>query len=643
MRLAYNPIDCQPISELIDDNITFDLAGRNIFVKGVKFSGVDDIVSNTNNGLIPLIKDAKQDVDDNYYILTSDGKKAYWNKFPNLFFDRYSISGEYDLGYKVSLKSTTNNNSEVLIPLMTGASEENSGLLGLVPAPSKGNVRYLDSTGIWSIPEDSKVQNITTTTDKYYITGSAVANTNVGSQLFSIKNYIDPKEGIYSNNSLVINTEDLQNITGVKIFNNSPIIQGRDSKVSWDNGDYSVTYESTTSWDKKIVVNKEDSSNKQFFGWEGTNDSADFAFLGINVDSISQSQYRFEPNDMYINNHRVITEDTITTFIDDKYVNIEGDAMYGPLSINIKNRGVSLGYLNNGGLIQLGHFTNETQVGTISGITSALQLLTLDSLVSEFAGKIIAANSISTYGKSRNNDSVSGIMLEKDIITITGELPSINFHYNNSSRITSSIVESNSGEITLDAKTIITKGVYLGGELYYFDSKGILTSKEINTSGLQVTDEAFLNKQTTNQITYNIEQEQGIDIGSVFVTKKDRNKESNIITKISIDDLAFGLSGNGVISISKQLSLTTDWSDTGITELTDPGTYIIQIQDSSKRLYSGVMSWSNRSSSIGEEILLHRAGSYTTTIYLRTLGASIQIAGSNSTSSTFTFNFKKMI
>jgi hypothetical protein len=124
MKIAYNPSDCNPLSESDvrrSNDIIFDLAGNNIYVKGVKFSGVEDLVTNNHPGWAPIIKDYKQDITKETFILTSDGNNAYWNTIPELFFDKYSISGDYDTGgYKISLSSTLNNNSNTLIPFMSG-------------------------------------------------------------------------------------------------------------------------------------------------------------------------------------------------------------------------------------------------------------------------------------------------------------------------------------------------------------------------------------------------------------------------------------------------------------------------------------------------------------------------------------------
>jgi hypothetical protein len=52
--------------------------------------------------------------------------------------------------------------------------------------------------------------------------------------------------------------------------------------------------------------------------------------------------------------------------------------------------------------------------------------------------------------------------LDKSTITINGNSPTINFNYNGSTKVTSSIVESAAKELTITALTKITEGSYFG-------------------------------------------------------------------------------------------------------------------------------------------------------------------------------------
>lgn len=116
-------------------------------------------------------------------------------------------------------------------------------------------------------------------------------------------------------------------------------------------------------------------------------------------------------------------------------------------------------------------------------------------------------------------------------------------------------------------------------------------------------------------------------------------------------------------TISKSLTVTQAWMDTGITSTNLPanGTYIVQIQvnadDSTGNMYScyssGVMSWYKDATNDTEtdEIILHRSGhAYGKIIYLRTVMQSsgvlkLQIGASSNIGQayTYTFKFKRII
>lgn len=117
-----------------------------------------------------------------------------------------------------------------------------------------------------------------------------------------------------------------------------------------------------------------------------------------------------------------------------------------------------------------------------------------------------------------------------------------------------------------------------------------------------------------------------------------------------------------VISIQKQIKLTTDWQDTGITgDSLDTGTYVVQVSGFNStytkiyyEIYSGVMSWYSGATNSGNssEIFLHNAGhADNNAIYLRTLRTTgsgslkLQIACKTAATGTdtLTFKFRRLI
>lgn len=150
-------------------------------------------------------------------------------------------------------------------------------------------------------------------------------------------------------------------------------------------------------------------------------------------------------------------------------------------------------------------------------------------------------------------------------------------------------------------------------------------------------------------------------------------RSDNSITQF----ISAGSEGNGVDqikTITKSLTLTTDWQDVGInaTDLAT-GTYMVQLiaNDSgsggsnTNEYYSGIMSWYAGDTDSGvemptDEIVLHRAGASKETsnttysnLYLRTyrtpsadpLNLKLQIYSNaaNASSSNYVFKFRKMI
>lgn len=121
---------------------------------------------------------------------------------------------------------------------------------------------------------------------------------------------------------------------------------------------------------------------------------------------------------------------------------------------------------------------------------------------------------------------------------------------------------------------------------------------------------------------------------------------------------------NNLTTISKSLTVTQAWMDTGIknTDLPANGTYIVQVSANNtadsiySNYWSGIMSWyiGGTNDNETDEIILHRAGhAYHHTIYLRTIMTTssdgrhlrLQIAADTnfSTAVTYTFKFKRVI
>jgi hypothetical protein len=180
-------------------------------------------------------------------------------------------------------------------------------------------------------------------------------------------------------------------------------------------------------------------------------------------------------------------------------------------------------------------------------------------------------------------------------------------------------------------------------------------------SGLGITDSnvQISNVQNQNVLQYN-------SLLSVWQNVQDLYLNGELSHKGLV--LTEGNKIDQVLSITKTLTLTTDWQDTGIdsTDL-ETGTYIVQLYandtgsggTNSNEYYSGTMSWySGQTNSSLElptdEIVLHRAGgSGDGAMYLRTyrtpladpsdLKLQIYSNTASASSSNYVFKFRKMI
>jgi hypothetical protein len=121
---------------------------------------------------------------------------------------------------------------------------------------------------------------------------------------------------------------------------------------------------------------------------------------------------------------------------------------------------------------------------------------------------------------------------------------------------------------------------------------------------------------------------------------------------------------DNVVAVTKSLTLTQNWQDTGIsgTDL-ETGTHFVQLYtnnavmdgDAIREYHSGTMSWLSdevsQSSSPADEIMLHRTGAGGTgSVFLRTFRSAadvlkLQITSTYTTTSSanYIFKFRKMI
>lgn len=188
---------------------------------------------------------------------------------------------------------------------------------------------------------------------------------------------------------------------------------------------------------------------------------------------------------------------------------------------------------------------------------------------------------------------------------------------------------------------------------------GIATGAEVNVQSdwnqtTTTADDYIKNKPTiptVNNGTLTI-QKNGTNVAT-FTANQSGNATANI-TVPTIDD---------VIVIEKELTATTDWTDTGISSSDlDTGTYIVQVYTGTtyaslwSEHFSGVMSWyaGETNSSDTDEILLHNAGHASNggDFFLRVkrnsrgsgnLSLQYAFTSSSATAATIKFSFRRII
>lgn len=164
-----------------------------------------------------------------------------------------------------------------------------------------------------------------------------------------------------------------------------------------------------------------------------------------------------------------------------------------------------------------------------------------------------------------------------------------------------------------------------------------------------------------NYINTNTPVNENPAVGQIMVTNTGDNA---FIRKASVAHVAAAIRAAETTTISKSLTLTEAWIDTGIASTNIPvsGTYAVQVMANDSAVgggnvteeYSGVMSWfaGATTGTDVDEIVLHAAGANrgAHSIYLRvvrvasgTLKLQISGTGTNSGASTYTFKFRLLI
>ena len=308
MKIAYNPKTAAALTTAPANNdITFDLRGLNIFVRGEKFKGTDTTYSvfkkHTSagsggyNGLVPVPSYTATDIrflreDGTWSIPAAEAAAFIYTQLTNQDLDDYLDEGKWY--YAGGGNSVTNKPSGVdAFELYVGRNASGYRYQKLITSSGIIWFRYYDSTAWktwvrWYTDQntDQKVLQSATTTANFrpVILGYTNTNTpsdlsaNVTQQVYTTTTiYAQPSTGslwankLYSGgkpvltehqslaNYVTLNTS--QTITGTKTFGSNIQFNGTQS-IHWNNGTYqqriSITDDSTAN---TSVFNFQQSTN----------------------------------------------------------------------------------------------------------------------------------------------------------------------------------------------------------------------------------------------------------------------------------------------------------------------------------------------------------------------------------------------
>lgn len=188
------------------------------------------------------------------------------------------------------------------------------------------------------------------------------------------------------------------------------------------------------------------------------------------------------------------------------------------------------------------------------------------------------------------------------------------------------------------------------------------TATKLSTSAGSATQPVYFANGIPVATTYTIGK--SVPSNAVFTDTKYNNVTTSASGLMTAADKQKLDALGGIVTITKSLTLKTDWQNTGISsDNLSTGTYVVQVSgltsddglNTYHEIWSGVMSWYSSSTNGGgsaDEILLHNAGHADNgnDIYLRTLRNSggvlaLQIAAkSNATKAdNVVFKFRKLI
>lgn len=697
MKFQYNPLSAEPLRAApVDNNITFDLPDKRIYVKGVEFIGTDTTysvfarpTSSTSLGKVGLVPVPSYQENVNRF-LREDGT---WQltKYRPITVGNETILDEDN---HVALTLTG------ISPVVVAKSEQNIGTVtigvpnatttsaGLLSAADKVKLDSL-SMGDGGSGDGGNGEIILATafTTINIDSDSAVAETGKQSITFAGNNGIDVNLDKLADYTVIIN--------GVAMIGATEISDGaigmvpaptKNNKTAFLRGDgtwqnvLTEIGELSTQDITSLTGYVKGTSSEDLLVTDTLNIALGKLENKADLGKIAYNWYQSivgPDNDEYINKWTEIVNfldsvkesetDILDTFVTRKTnQSIEGSKTFtgGMLIDCALNINGTNPITWNDGIYQqriqtIDDSSANTEVFKFQQSTNSGSSWN-DLFTIKDNGEVIASKFITSGGTSSQFVKGDGTLDTNSYITADFLTDYVTLTTN----------QTISGAKTFSAATIINNTLTVNNNLTV---KGNILPQTTNTYTLGSIDSVWNNiYSTSGTFTDAISANTGVFTNTVTSTGfiKEGSNDNNILLGAGghkpISDFLLKSEEltNNVITKTIPLNVTSNWMDTGIDgDDLETGTYIVQVSCAANNdnlgydcYWSGIMSWwkGKTNDDDSDEIILHRSGrAYSNTIYLRTImrsdtdinGLKLQIAANKDIGAqyTYTFKFKRVI
>lgn len=700
MKFQYNPLSAEPLGAApVDNNITFDLPDKRIYVKGVEFIGTDTTysvfarpTSSTNLGKVGLVPVPSYQENVNRF-LREDGT---WQltKYRPITVGNETILDEDN---HVALTLTG------ISPVVVAKSEQNIGTVTIgVPnatTTSAGLLSAADKVKLDSLSMgdggsggggNGEIILATAFTTINVDSDSAVAETGKQSITFAGNNGIDVNLDKQFDYTVTINgvamTGATETANGSMGMVPAPSKNNRTAFLRGDGTWQNVLTEIgelTTQNITSLTGYVKGTSSEDLLVTDTLNVALGKLENKADLGKIAYDWYQSivgPDNDEYINKWTEIVSfldsvkesetDILDTFVTRKTnQSIEGSKTFtGGMLIDCALN------INGTNPITWNDGTYQQRIQTIDDSTANTEVFKFQQsantgsswtdLFTIYDNGQVVANKFVTIGGS-STQFVKGDGSLDNTTYLTADSLSVLTDY-----VTLTTAQTISGAKIFSAATIINNTLAVNNNLTV---KGNILPQTSDTYSLGSSSNVWQNiYATVGTFSGSVSANTGVFTSTTTASGfiKEGSNDNNILLGAGghkpISDFLLKSEEltNNVITKTIPLNVTSNWIDTGIDgDDLETGTYIVQVSCAANNdnlgydcYWSGIMSWwkGRTNDDDSDEIILHRSGrAYSNTIYLRTImrsdtdtnGLKLQIAANKDIGAqyTYTFKFKRVI